>query len=74
MFRRKDTPRQRRREPRCVSYDPGDRTAVNIAAVILILVLVVGGLWVARALYDNVKLQNCIASGRRDCAVIEPPQ
>lgn len=39
----------------------------NLAAIVVVVVLVLGGLWLFHALSAaNAKL-NCVAAGRRDC-------
>jgi flagellar biogenesis protein FliO len=40
---------------------------VNIAAILLILALVIGGAWVFIKLGQHNDIENCIASGRHDC-------
>jgi hypothetical protein len=44
----------------------------NIAAIVVIVVLFAGAYWVFNLL-EHREVQNCIASGRRDCMEIAPP-
>jgi hypothetical protein len=41
--------------------------SVNLAAILLIVALVIGGVWVFTKLGEHNQIENCIASGRRDC-------
>lgn len=62
-----DTPR----EP-----DPdeeSDRTLANIVLVVGFLVLAGGGVWLANAMVDARKADECISVGRRNCNPIEAP-
>ena len=59
-----------RRDP---EDDEGDRTLANIVLVIGFVVLVGGGVWLANAMIDARKADECIASGRRNCNPIEAP-
>jgi hypothetical protein len=45
----------------------------NIAAIVVIVVLFAGAYWVFNLLEHHREIQNCIASGRRDCIEIAPP-
>jgi hypothetical protein len=45
----------------------------NIAAIVVIVVLFAGAYWVFNLLEHHREVQNCIASGRRDCIEIAPP-
>ncbi len=49
--------------------DPSRRGA--LFALALIAALVIGALLLARALHRNAALQDCVMSGRRDCAPIQ---
>ena len=44
------------------------RTLVNLVAVIAILVLAIGAIWVMRELDQSRKIEQCLEMGRRDCA------
>jgi len=51
----------------------GDRTAANIVLLVGFVVLVGGGIWLANAMLDARKADECMSSGRRNCAPIETP-
>ena len=56
--------------------DPSDdenRSRANIVALIFIALLFAGALWLFKALQQNSDVQNCIASGRRDCIELTRP-
>jgi hypothetical protein len=53
--------------------DESDRTLANIALAIGFAVLVGGGIWLANAMIDARKADECLSSGRRNCAPIEVP-
>jgi hypothetical protein len=44
----------------------------NIVALVFIVVLFAGAWWVFDLLQRHNQIQNCIASGRRDCIEIAP--
>lgn len=50
----------------------GNRRAalIGLAAVVLIFIV---GLWLARELYASSRMQDCLMSGRSNCAPIEAP-
>jgi hypothetical protein len=50
-----------------------DRRNANIALAIGFIVLVGSGLWLANAMLDARKADDCIASGRRNCVPLEVP-
>jgi hypothetical protein len=45
----------------------------NVVALIFIAALFAGAYWVFNLLERHREIQNCIASGRRDCIEIAPP-
>ena len=47
------------------------RTLVNLVAVIAILVLAIGAIWVMRELDQSRKIEQCLEMGRRDCAKLD---
>ena len=44
-----------------------------IAAVIVIALIVVAGLWLSGALRGSAAIQDCVAAGRTNCAPIKTP-
>jgi hypothetical protein len=57
--------------------DPGesdrDRRATNIFLLVMFVVIAGSGIWLAKAMVDARKADECIALGRRNCAPIEVP-
>ena len=54
--------------------DPGpDSRRPAVIGLIVVLVLVVAGYFLMMALRQNANLEDCLMSGRRDCAPIEVP-
>jgi hypothetical protein len=53
--------------------EEGDRAATNIFLIVGFVVLVGGGLWLANAMVNARKIDNCLSSGRRNCVPIEAP-
>jgi hypothetical protein len=49
------------------------RTLTNVIGVALIAILIGTGVWLAHAIADMRKMQDCVLSGRRNCAPIELP-
>ena len=47
--------------------------SVRIALAVGFVVLVGGGIWLANAMVDARKADECISSGRRNCIPIETP-
>jgi hypothetical protein len=50
----------------------GGNSRGTIAAAIVVAVLIVAGWWLMSQLQHHSDVQNCVASGRRDCVPIEP--
>jgi hypothetical protein len=50
--------------------DEPDSRRGPLVAVVLVVVLLVGGLWLMRHLRANAALQDCVMSGRTNCAPI----
>jgi hypothetical protein len=46
------------------------RMVVNIAAVVVLLILVGGGYWLADTMAQMRKDQDCVLSGRRNCSPV----
>lgn len=53
--------------------DEGDRTKANVILLVGFVVLVGGGVWLANAMIDARKADECLSSGRRNCNPIEAP-
>ena len=47
--------------------EEADRRTAGLAAIVVVLVLLIGGLMLARVLHDKSKLEDCLMAGRRDC-------
>ncbi len=47
--------------------DDAPRGRANIAALVFIVLLFAGAYWLFQLLEHHREIQNCIASGRRDC-------
>lgn len=52
-------------------HDGGAGRGAIVALVVLAL-LVIGGLWLTRVLGGAASVQDCLASGRTNCAPIRP--
>jgi len=51
--------------------EAADRRLANIALAVMLVILVGGGWWLANALFEARKADECIASGRRNCNPID---
>ena len=51
--------------------EPGSRRGA-LAALIVVAVLLAGGLWLMQHLRATAALQDCVMSGRTNCAPITP--
>jgi hypothetical protein len=51
--------------------DEAHRKFVNLIAAIFVLLLAGAAIWVFKSLDEHRKLDNCLASGRRDCMPID---
>ncbi|HTV87509.1 MAG TPA: hypothetical protein VME41_00700 [Stellaceae bacterium] len=60
-------------DPRDNGYEPPSRRGA-IIGLILVLLLVVAGYFLVEALRHESNLEDCLLSGRRNCAPIELPQ
>jgi hypothetical protein len=52
---------------------PSDRRLANSILLIVLVVIVGGGIWLANAMFDQRVLDDCLAQGRRNCAAIDAP-
>jgi len=59
-------------DPQGHGSEPESRRAALIGLAV-ILALVVGGYFLVTALQRNAALEDCLMSGRRNCAPIETP-
>jgi len=50
-----------------------ERMITNVIVVIFLVVLVGAGLWLANAMVGLRKTQDCVLSGRKNCAPISVP-
>jgi hypothetical protein len=50
-----------------------DRRLANIMLLIFFVLLVGGGIWLANAMFEQRRLDDCLAQGRRNCTPIEMP-
>ena len=53
--------------------DDGDRTRANIAAIVVAIVLLIGGYFLVQAIVDNARLQECLARRQINCVPVELP-
>jgi cytochrome oxidase assembly protein ShyY1 len=53
--------------------DDGERGRSNLLFLVVAVLVVVLGIWLVNKLIDMRNLQNCLESGRRNCAPIEAP-
>jgi hypothetical protein len=60
--------------PRTPEQNARDRRAANVFLLVAGALLVVLEVWLANALIDARKADECIAMGRRNCSPIETPQ
>jgi hypothetical protein len=52
----------------------GDNRRGAVVGLVIAVVLLAIGIWLARELSSASKLQDCVMSGRTNCNVIEPAQ
>jgi len=51
--------------------EPGSPRNAFIA-LLVVVALIAGGLWITRELHSMASIQDCAASGRRNCAPVAP--
>ena len=61
------------RAPQDPHDEEADRRLSNIVLAVGFVVLVGGGIWLANAMIDARKADECISSGRRNCSPIAAP-
>ncbi len=55
--------------------DEGENTNRGpLVALIVVVVLIVGGLWLSSHIRASSQLQDCVMSGRTNCAPVQMPQ
>jgi hypothetical protein len=64
---------QRRRPPDDRPETPAERRLGNLLLAGIILLIVGAAFWLGNALLDARRIDECIASGRRNCAPITVP-
>jgi hypothetical protein len=52
----------------------GDNRRGAVAGLVIAIVLLAVGIWLARDLSSASKMQDCLMSGRTNCNTIEPAQ
>ena len=63
-----------REKPPTPEEEARDRRAANIFLLVARAVLVGIGIWLANAMVDARKADDCMSSGRRNCNPIEVPR
>ena len=53
--------------------EEGARTLTNIYLLLFFVLIVGAGIWLAKVMLDVRKAQECLSSGRRNCAPMEVP-
>jgi hypothetical protein len=71
MTEPKDNSKSDRKSDSRQDHEPENRNGA-IAGLVIAIVLLVVGVWLARDLTAASKLQDCVMSGRTNCNVIEP--
>jgi hypothetical protein len=61
-------------KPPTPEQDARDRRAANVFLLVTGAVLVGIGIWLASAMIDARRADDCMSSGRRNCNPIEAPQ
>ncbi len=60
-------------KPQTPEEEAADRRAANIFLLVAGAILVAIGVWLANAMVDARKADECISSGRRNCSPIDVP-
>ena len=61
-------------QPRSQEDDDRDRTVTNIVLLVFFVAVVGIGVWLANAMLDARRADECITQGRRNCTPIEAPR
>ena len=69
-----DTPPDHKPDTPTPEQEARDRRAANIFLLVAAIVLVGTGVWLANAMIDARRADECLSSGRRNCGPIEVPQ
>jgi hypothetical protein len=67
-------PSEPREKPPTAEDEARDRRAANIFLLVAAVLLIAAGVWLANAMINARRADNCLSSGRRNCAPIEAPQ
>ena len=62
-----------REPPPSPDQEERDRRAANIFLLVAAIAIVGAGIWLANALVDARRADECLSSGRRNCSPIEAP-
>jgi hypothetical protein len=54
--------------------EEGRRPVGALVGLVVIALLVLAGLWLSNRLHSSASMQDCLASGRTNCAPIETQQ
>ena len=54
--------------------EQGSSNRGAVIALVVLVLLVLGGLWLSRALRADSQIQDCVMSGRTNCAPLAAPQ
>jgi hypothetical protein len=60
-------------KPQTPEEEAADRRAANIFLLVAGAILVAIGVWLANAMVDARKADECMSSGRRNCSPIDVP-
>jgi hypothetical protein len=56
------------------NHGDGDNRLGALVGLVIVIVLLAVGIWLARDLSAASKMQDCLMSGRTNCNTIEPAQ
>jgi hypothetical protein len=59
--------------PPTPEHDARDRRAANIFLLVIATLLVVVGVWLANAMIEARRADECLSAGRRNCNPIDAP-
>jgi hypothetical protein len=66
-----DEPQNAQPEP--YRETPRERRIANMVLLVLLLIVVGGGIWLANAMFEQRRIDDCVAQGRRNCMQIDAP-